>query len=212
MHLCALLALLLPFAAPSWGAENDGVPDLVINDPASLQEASRVLEEELRLAARPQTYLVVDLVTRRIAIKARGVALHQIPIVAWSGSASDQMARTFRLIARPPVVRRRIDPSSTAEQEPIALADMPTRYRVTFTPPFNLEIVPAASEDPFRWAWAQVNDWWRQLGRWSNLLIAGYTSQNEASLRLTLSVEQAQSLAWSMDDGMGLVIRRPADK
>jgi len=212
MHLCALLTLLLPFAAPTWGADYNAFPDLGISDPASLQEASRVLEEELRLAARPQTYLVVDLVAHRIAIKARGVVLHQIPIVGWSGSASDQMANTFRLIARPPVVRPIIDPSSAVEREPIALADMPTQYRVTFTPPFNLEIVPAAGEDPIRWAWANVSDWWRQLGRWSSSLMAGHTSQNEPSLRITLSVEQARSLAWSMVDGMALVIRRPADQ
>jgi hypothetical protein len=212
MHLCALLALLLPLAGPTWGADYDVFPDLGINDPASLKEASRVLEEELRLAARPQTYLLVDLVAGRIAIKARGVALHQIPIIGWSGSASDQMAKTFRLIARPPIVRPRIDPSSAAEQEPIALADMPTHYRVAFTPPFNLEIVPSAGEDPIRWAWAQVSEWWRQLGRWSSSLIAGHTSQKEPSLRITLSVEQAQSLAWSMVDGMALVIRRPADQ
>jgi hypothetical protein len=212
MHLCALLALLLPLAGPTWGADYDVFPDLGINDPASLKEASRVLEEELRLAARPQTYLLVDLVARRIAIKARGVVLLQIPIVGWSGSASDQMAKPFRLIARPPVVRPRIDPSSAAEQEPIALADMPTHYRVTFSPPFNLEIIPSAGEDPIQWAWAQVGDWWRQLGRWSSSLIPGHTSQSDPALRIALLVEQAQSLAWSMVDGMALVIRRPADQ
>lgn len=212
MHLCAMLAFLLPFADPTWGAEYDAFPALGINDPASLREASRVLEEELRLAARPQTYLLVDLVARRIAMKARGVVLHLIPIIGWSSSASDQMAKTFRLSARPPVVRPRIDPSSTSEQEPIALADMPTQYRVTFTPLFYLEIIPAAGEDPFRWAWAQVNNWWRQLERWSSSLIAGHPLQIEPSLRLTLSVEQAQSLAWSMVDGMALVIRRPTDE
>ena len=212
MHFCALLALFLPFAAPSWGAEYDAFPDLGIIDPTSLQEASRVLEEELRLAARPQTYLLVDLVAHRIAIKARGVALYEIPLVGWSVTGSEQMTKTFRLIARPPVVRRKIYPSSTAEQEPIALPDMPTHYRVTFTPPFNLEIAPAAGEDPLRWAWSRVTNWWQQLGRWSSSLVAGHPVQNEPSLRLTLSVEQAQSLAWSMVDGMALVIRRPADK
>ncbi|HEY7531239.1 MAG TPA: hypothetical protein VH681_00495, partial [Nitrospiraceae bacterium] len=128
MHLCALLVILLVSQTPGWGADSGAFPDIGKNDTVALQEASRVLGEELKLAARSQAYLLIDLATNTIEIKARGVTLHQIPVTEWSASAIEQLTGAFRLNARPSIARRKIEPSSTAEQEPIALTDMPTQY------------------------------------------------------------------------------------
>jgi len=213
MTLCALLALVLfSFVTPAWGADVEAFPDLDMNDPASLREASRVLEEELKLAARPRTYVVIDLVTATIQIKNRGIDLHRIPIAAWSASAREQMAGTFRLITRPPVVRRKVNPSATVEQEPISLADMPTQYNLSLIPPLSLDVVPAAREAPLRWAWAQAKRWWWQLKNWRDSFVSSPSFPIEPHLQLTLSLEQAQSLAWSLVDGMPVVIRRSTDK
>ena len=75
-----------------------------------LQEATRVLEEEIKLAARPQTYVLIDLASNIILIKGRGVELHRIPIESWSASHLDQFMTAYRLRERPPVSRRKIDP------------------------------------------------------------------------------------------------------
>jgi hypothetical protein len=212
MHFCALLVILLVSQTPSWGADSDAFPDIEKNDAVALQEASRVLGEELKLAARSQAYLLIDLVAYTIEIKARGVTLHPIPVTEWSASAIEQMTGAFRLDARPLLVRRKIEPSLTAEQEPIALTDMPTQYVLSFTPALSVEIAPIAREGLSRWAWWYGVRWWRHLERWTGSFVLGQPTQFEPSLRLSLSVEQAQSLAWSLVDGMGLVIRRPADK
>lgn len=212
MHLCALLVILLVSQTPSWGTDYEAFPDIGKGNAVALQEASRVLEEELKLAARSQAYLLIDLATRRIEIKARGVALHYIPVTEWSASAIEQMTRTFRLNDRPPIVRRKIEPLLTAEQEPIALTDMPTQYILSFTPALSVEIAPAAQDGLSRWVWWHGTRWWRRLERWANSFVDGQPAQIEPSLRLSLPVEQAQSLAWSLVDGMGLVIRRPVDK
>jgi hypothetical protein len=212
MHLCALLVILLASPASGWGADYEAFPDVGQHSAVGLQEATRVLEEELKLAARAQAYLLVDLVTRTIEIKARGVTLHRIPVSEWTASAVEQMANTFRLNVRPGIARRKIDPSSTAEQEPIALADMPTQYALSFTPPLSVEIVPDSQEGIARWAWSYGERWWRKLERWTGSLLGGPPAQSEPALQLTLSVEHAQSLALSLVDGMALVIRRPTDK
>lgn len=211
MPLSLLLLLVLSGGAPAWGADVEVFPDLDLNDPAALQEASRVLDEELKLAARPRTYLIVDLVSATILIKDRGIDLHRVPLLAWSWSAPEQMTGTFRLVARPPVVRRKVDPSSTTEQEPISLADMPTDYRLIMTPAFNVDIVPAASDAPLRWAWAQGKRWWGLFLVWIDARLS-VPSASAPALHLTLSREEAQSLAWSLVDGMPLVVRRPTDK
>lgn len=211
MSLSIILSAVLFFPVPGWAAEGEVFPDLDINDPVVLQEGSRVLEEELKLAARPQTYLLIDLVSGVIQIKARGVDLHRLPIAAWTVTELPRLTGTFRLTARPPVVRRKIDPAATTEQEPISLSDMPTEYRLSFTPPMTMEVESATEQGAMGWIQATSRKAWKQLRAWKQRL-AGIHSPGEAStISLTLSSEQAQSLAWSTVDGMPVVIRRPSE-
>jgi hypothetical protein len=211
MLVSIVLSVLLLFPVPGWAAEGGVFPDLDINEPVALQEGSRVIEEELKLAARPQTYLILDLVSGAIQIKARGVDLHRIPIAAWTVTELPRLTGTFRLTARPPVVRRKIDPSATTEQEPISLSDMPTEYRLSFIPAMTLDVESAAEQGAMGWIQASSRKVWKRLRIWSRQL-GGVQSPGEApTISLTLSIEQARSLAWSTVDGMPVVIRRPAE-
>jgi len=211
MLVSIVLSVLLLFPVPGWAAEDGVFPDLDINDPVALQEGSRVLEEELKLAARPQTYLLIDLVSGAIQIKARGVDLHRLPIAAWTVTELPRLTGTFRLTARPPVIRRKIDPSATTEQEPISLSDMPTEYRLSFTPAMTMDVESVAEQGTMGWIQATSRKVWKRLRIWRQQL-GGVQSPGEApTISLTLSSEQARSLAWSTVDGMPVVIRRPAE-
>jgi hypothetical protein len=121
------------------------------------------------------------------------------------------MGGVFRITARPAVVRRKVAPSVTADQDPISLADMPIHYRLSMTPPFSLNIAPAAGEAPLGWIWSKGKRWWRQFKGWVVSFLSNSISPIEPDLQLTLSKEQAQSLAWSLVDGMPVIIRRPTD-
>ena len=212
MNFCAIVFLLV-FAAPSWGKDIEAFPDLNLNDPKELKEASRVLEEELKLAARPQTYLLIDLSGSIIHIKGRGIGLHQIPIVTWSAGSRDGLKGVHRLAARPPVARRKIEPGAGIEQEPISLADMPTDYVLSFTPSLSVTVVPSiAGDNLFQSALLQGKAGRRNVKNRTGSLFADPSSAPNSYLKLTLSVDHAQSLAWSLVDGMALVIRRPTDK
>jgi len=206
MYLLVLLLLLLSFQTAGWAAESEDLPNVGMSDPASLKEAARVLDAELKLATRPPAYLLIDLVSARVEIKARGMTLYRMSVVEWSGSSSGQMTDIFRLKARPPVVRRKIDPSSSTEQAPVSLADMPMQYLMSFTPTLTVEII---SVDQDQWIWSQGKQWWRQLQRWTRTLVGLEDAPTGPLLQLTLSADQAQSLAWSLVDGMALVVRRP---
>jgi hypothetical protein len=163
----------------------------------------------VKLAARPQTYLLLDLVARTLQIKGRGVELHRLTITAWSAKALHELKGTHRLITRPPVLRRKIDPTASVEQEPISLADMPVDYTLSFTPPLAIDVMPIAGESPFQWIRGRGQTWWRDLkDSWS----ADRPAMQSPHLSLEVSADQAQSLAWSVVDGMALVIRRPTDK
>jgi hypothetical protein len=140
MRFCAMFLFLWLWPASTGAAQGDAFPDLNVNDPASLQEASRVLEEELALAVRPQTYVVVDLMTQSIRIKGHGIDLHRIPIEQWSMTSRAGMKGTFRLRARPGLVRRKLTAHATVEQDPISLADMPVHYELLFAPSMTMNI------------------------------------------------------------------------
>ncbi|MEQ1794937.1 MAG: hypothetical protein ABL970_12180 [Nitrospira sp.] len=211
MSVPKLLAVILLLAIPSWAAETDVFPDLDLNNPSALQEASRALEEELKLAARPQTYLLVDLVAGVIQIKARGVDLHRLPIAAWSVTDRERLTGAFRLVARPPVVRRKVDPAATTEQEPISLSDMPTSYRLSFSPAMTMDIIPLAEAGAMGWVYSTGQKAWKQLQAWKQSLDSNPSSAESPLISLTLSSDQAQSLAWSTVDGMSVVIRRPSE-
>ena len=207
---CVLFLLLL---SPSSHAGNIGAfPDLNLEDPAALQEATRVLEEEVKLASRPQTYLLIDLVTRTIHIKGRGVDLHRIPIVAWSLKVPEAIKGTHRLNTRPPIKRHKIDPTASVEQQPISLADMPMDYTLSCTPPLTINVLSSPRDNPLEWIGSRGKIWWWELKEWTATFSTEQPPRPSPSLRLEISTEQAQSLAWSVVDNMPLVVRRSAEK
>ena len=212
MNLCAIL-FLLTFTTLGWGKDIEAFPDLNLNNPNELKEATRVLEEELKLAARSQTYLLIDLSGSTIHIKSRGIALHQIPIIAWSAGSRDDLKGIHRLVTRPPVVRRKIEPGAGVEQEPISLTDMPVDYVLSFNPSLSVTVVPSVAGDSLLQSAVLLGKvGWRNVKDWTSRILTDRSSESRSHLRLTLSVDHAQSLAWSLVDGMAVVIRRPIDK
>lgn len=208
MHfLRAILSILLSVASVSWAAEQDVIPALDTTDPAALQEATRVLEEEIKLAVRPQTYVLIDLEAKAILIKSRGVELHHLPIESWSASHLSQLPTASRLRERPPVNRRKIDPVAGAEQDPISLADMPTSFTLQFSPPMTIFVLSTDS-NPWQWVTQRGRAWWHRLTSWSITLWTGARPSSSPSLHLTVSLHHAQSLAWTVTEGMPFLIRR----
>jgi hypothetical protein len=212
MNLCAIL-LLLAFATPGWGKEPEPFPDLNLSDGQAIKEATRVLEEEVKLAARPQPYVFIDLATKIIHIKGRGIDLHQIPIISWASNSPNSLKGTHKLTTRPAVVRRKIEPGAGAEQEPISVADMPVDYVLIFTPALTITVVPSAAEDNLlKGALFLSKAWWRQAKTWAGTVFSDQSSNQNGQLQLTLSADHAQSLAWSLVDGVAVVIRRTSDR
>lgn len=209
MPLCAML-LLFTLTTHSWGKDLEVFPDLNLNDPASVKEATRVLEEELKLAARPQTYILIDLVENTIHIKGRGVGLHHMPIGQWLVGSREALIGIHRLAARPPVARRKIEPGKGVEQDPISLADMPADYDLSFASGLTITVASSAARAGLVQGIAFMGKaWWRRVTNWART-IGTDSSTQPAHLELTISIDHAQSLAWSLVDGMAIIVRRPA--
>jgi hypothetical protein len=204
-----LLLFFLLITIPSTRAtEHESAADVDLTNALALQEATRVLAEEVKLAARSQTYVIVDLVDRAVLIKGRGVELHRFPIEQWSGVQLAEASLTFRLQSRPPVLRRRIEPATGTELPPISLDDMPTDFALRFSPSFSMTIHPPVSDDFWRWLQFNGREWWISLGNWAQTLATGKAPLPRPLLHLTLAAHHAQSLAWTVTEGMPFLVRR----
>lgn len=206
--LFAVPILLLALQATAWAADIEFLPDLDLNDPRALQEAIRLLDEEVKLAARPQTYVVIDLVTKFVFIKGRGIELHRFPITQWSAVHLDEIMPSYRLKERPPVSRRKIDPSSKDDQSPISLEDMPTEFTLQFSPPLEITIGPSSPRSVWGWLTIRARDSWKWIKHMSMVLSTGDAPAPTAEIYLMVPTEHAQSLAWTATDGMPFLIRR----
>jgi hypothetical protein len=203
-----LLFLLLLFAPLASATEPEHSLQVNLDNPVALQEATRILAEEVKLAARPQTYVIIDLVDRAVLIKGRGVELHRFPIADWSAVHLADASATFRLQARPPVGRRKIEPAAGAEQPPISLDDMPTDFTLEFSPGFSLTVHPSASDVFWRWLRFKWRESWRWLQGWTLALATGKGPTPQPLLHLIVDARHAQSLAWTVTEGMPFLIRR----
>lgn len=201
-------SLLLMAASPTQAADAEYLLSVDVTNPAALQEATRVLAEEVKLASRPQTYVIVDLVDRAVLIKGRGIELHRFPIEQWSGGQLADASATFRLQTRPPVTRRKIEPAAGGEQPPISLDDMPTDFTLQFSPTFSLTVHPSASDDIGRWLRFKGREWWMWLKDWAITLTTGKGPLPQPWLYLSVTSDHAQSLAWTVTEGMAFLIRR----
>ncbi|MBI4400103.1 MAG: hypothetical protein HY581_00540 [Nitrospirae bacterium] len=204
--LARCATLLLAFLTMTAGPASPS--SLETGDFETVREANRVLEEEIKLAARPQVYLLVDCSERVVLIKGRGVELYRLPIIDWRLSGEGPLAVVFRLLVRPPVVRPKAMPGEDPSSDPIDLHDMPADYDLVFDPALILAVAPPLSEQPWLWAKSHLREWWRHVVAWVRVTVTADQAALGAHLRLTLSEEAAQSLAWSVTDGMPMLIRR----
>jgi len=170
-----------------------------------------LLEEEIKLASRPQIYLLLDLSEPILYIKGRGIELHRLPVLQWKTSGGGFLSGLFRLRGRPEVDRPKAepskDPSLPTDLEPINLQDMPAEYLLLFEPGLLLAVAPPLHEQPWLWARSRLREWWLRFASWTG--VASPANQVAGPrLRLTLTGEAARSLAWTVTDGMPLLIGR----
>lgn len=164
----------------------------------ALLEANTVLQDEIKLAARPQTYLLVDVHQGVVLVKARGIEIHRLQLLAWRARDNRPPVGLFRLTARPPVDRPRTRPGEDATEHPIEVSDMPAEYRLVCEPVLIVLVAPPAQDQPWLWLRGLMREWWNRV----------FLKDSSPWLRVVLSPESARSLAWSVTEGMPLLIGR----
>jgi hypothetical protein len=190
------LAVACGGGGPAAGADVQRPQDA--GERQAIQEANALLQEEIKLAARPQTYVLVDVHHGVVLVKARSLELHRLPLLDWRPRGTRPPAGLFTLTVRPPVDRPRTMPGEDATEHPIELSDMPAEYTLVLEPSLVVLVGPPLQDHPWLWIRGLLREGWTRIasvgaGPW---------------LRITLSSENARSLAWLLTDGMPVLIGR----
>ncbi len=188
------LALALAIGGLAGGPSAQSL--VTTGDRPAIEEANTLLREEIKLAARPLTYLLIDLRHGVLLVKARGIELHRLPLLSWRVRADVPPVGLFRLTVRPPVDRPRTSPGEDATEHPIEVSDMPAEYQLVLEPSLIVAVAPPAQSHPWLWARGLAREWWKRA----------FFKGSSTWLRVVLSPESARSLAWSVTDGMPVLI------
>jgi hypothetical protein len=199
---------LYAFMSPSLALAGKAVLQST-DDASAIIEANRLLEEELKLAARPYIYMVLDPAGHVILIKSRGIELHRLHIIGFRQIGEGSLKGVFRLRDRPSVPRPKAAPDDNMSVPAIDLQTMPDRYDLMFDPGLVISVGQTARERPWPWMKGLAHEWWSHL---ADMLGITIKADHAAVIRVHLIVAQetARSLAWIMTDGMPLIIGRTA--
>lgn len=192
------LGLAVAFGGGALAAGTDAQSPQAAGERQTIQEANALLQDEIKLAARPQTYVLVDVHQGVVLVKARGLELHRLPLLAWRARGNQPPAGLFKLTVRPPVDRPKTMPGEDATEHPIAVSDMPAEYRLVLEPSLIVMVGPPVQDHPWLWIWSLLREGWTRMA----------TAGGGSWLRITLASENARSLAWLVTDGMPVLIGR----
>lgn len=210
--LYTLIFSLLLLNLHSLFAADPGKPDT--------REKKSPLQTELDLAKRGAVYTLLDLSSRQLTLKIKGLPLKTFHIAAVSsGKEKSLPGSAHRLVKKyppPPTIEKEIPPPGASEKpiSPllstetvfISVEKMPSRYRLYFEDGFMISIISEMQECScgriekglrLLKETAAKMSW--EAGRW-------VADRRFPDLRLILSEEEAKALFWSLSEGSWLLI------
>jgi hypothetical protein len=182
-----------------------------------LTRKEQALTVELSLARRPDPYLAVDLVSRKIALKIQSHRLRGFPIagVKMIGGAPtvaeiwvEKEAEPLETTARAQVVpgSGEASTSSVATRDPWGPRRMPADFDLICQGERVLEIRSLPSEHSHtrvtRWLMASV----RQAQDWARTEIRRRNSAYRQVLKIWLAEDDARLLFWSLPKQIGILV------
>lgn len=143
--MTSLLRLLVTLMILSFSAEAVSLPET-----NKILMEKRFLESELRLAKRPDIYIILNFMEKRIQIKAKAIVLKEVPIekaVLWGAPVQPNpltliKKNVFIKPGRSKIRPRKSDEDSKSQINAFEVEDMPVRYRLTFNDNIWLYVRP----------------------------------------------------------------------
>lgn len=179
----------------------------LLQEREQLSRNVRVVEQEIRLSKGKHLYLVVDLQSKQILLKMRGIALKRIPVFGVRKvGTSDCSTRTVILEESDSQITPRILPPGRPDAVDIVdVSDMPQAYKFGSRSGDDSSVALSVRPVPatlLARTWLHVVDAY-QSGSYAVMRVLG---PRHPSYRLLLSPEHAQSLYWAVEKGTPAIL------
>jgi hypothetical protein len=187
---------------------------------SSVSEADRLMEEnsllkaEVQLAKSSKIYVIFDLATKKITIKAKGIVLKELPVESYTQWGTPIRPRPLALLGKTALVkpeRKEIKPKTAdaedaSEPEVLQLEDMPLRYQLKFDDGIQISVKPkSAGMIPTLFNLvASLKSY--LITRPMGTLLSGLRRQSFTEIVLVLNENDARSLYWSFQEGFQCII------
>jgi hypothetical protein len=189
--------------------------------PAS--EADRLINEnsllkaELQLAKSSKIYVIFDLETKSVAIKAKGMMLKKLPVESYSLWGTPVRPRPLPLLRktalvipeRKEIIPRTSDSDEVSEPKVLQLDDMPLRYRLEFDDGIQISVNPTST--------GVIATLFNLIASLKSYLITrpfgtlwnGLRRRSFTEIVLVMSEYDARTLYWSFQEGFQCIITEP---
>jgi hypothetical protein len=195
-------------------------------DTAKAAERVKTLEAEVALAKNPASYMVVDLGSKKISLKARGFVLKSWDIRRsriWGKPVPVKDLKVAGRVALSKVQRKNITPGkeeppaggkpaakSAGDPDVLELKDMPVHYALLFGDDIRLTVRPHTSR-----FWPAVVNVAKEVSWFAYLplktLWLSMKRRTFTEIEIVMPTEtEAKSLYWAFLEGMGTIILAPS--
>jgi hypothetical protein len=186
----------------------------------SLAGSNLLLENELALARKPSSYLVLDFGAKTISLKARGTVLKKWDIEKikyWGRPVGIKSLKLIKKSAWSIPKRTNITPGKTNDKKGTDLGileinDMPSNYSFVFEDKLRLSIRPRTKRFfPFLHNLINSISWYTYLP--IKTLWFSVRKKSFVEIQCVLAGEQAaKALYWAVQEGISCIFYRPREK
>jgi len=177
---------------------------------------NRILEEEIRLAGKPQVYFVFDLREKTAYIKARGISLRELRIKDFSRRGGPMAAaayslkekKTFFKPGRETIKPRESKDNDNYKIEALELSDMPSRFTLVFDGGLRISIRPE-TEGVISGISNLFHSALRLLTRPLAMLWHAVRGKPYCAVDIVLNKNDARTIFWSFSEGSAAVVYHP---
>ncbi len=193
--------------------------DSNIQDINKIRRETRLLELEAKAAAKPVTYVVLDLAKKKIYLKIRGVILKEFDIVDSDTIGIGQLDESYSLVnvkaifapkrkeIKPPDQKKEEKPSSTTQEiDSYNVEDMPSNYTLILDKGLSISVSQHFKGNFLLSTLNYINKKISRLWNSSKLLWSYLKKTPFIKILAVMSKDDARAFYWALPEKADFII------
>ena len=197
-------------------SDDSNIPDI-----NKISMENRLLELEAKAAAKPVTYVVLDLISKKMYLKIRGVTLKEFDIADSDTIGIGQLDEFYSLVTvkaifapkrkeiKPPAQKKEEKPASTTQEaDSYSVGDMPSNYTLIFDKGLSISISQHFKGGFLLSILNYINKKMGKLWNSSKLLWSHLKKTPFIKILVVMSKDDAHAFYWALPEKADFIIIR----